>query len=102
VIFAEGTRARHCGTIALQTGRFTEAENRFHEAISREPGAWFAWLGAGLAASELGATATARHDFAIAASINSRQPAVTQALRRVDSRTPLAPSEAFKLLLVVQ
>jgi O-Antigen ligase len=93
---------RLAGTIALQTGRFTEAESRFHEAISREPGAWFAWLGAGLAASELGDTATARRDFTIAASINSRQPAVTQALRRVDSRTPLAPSEAFKLLLVVQ
>lgn len=93
---------RLAGTIALQTGRFKEAEGRFREAISREPGAWFAWLGAGLAASELGDRASARRDFSIAASINSRQPAVTQALRRVDSRTPLAPSEAFNLLLAIQ
>jgi O-Antigen ligase len=93
---------RLAGTIALQHGQFTDAETRFHQATSREPGAWFPWLGDGLAASELGHTASARRDFAIAASINSRQPAVTQALRRVDSRAPLSPSEAFKLLLFVQ
>jgi hypothetical protein len=90
---------RLAGTIALQTGRFTEAEARFGQSISRQPGGWFAWLGDGLAASELGDTATARRDFATAASINSHQPADTEALRRVDSRAPLTPSEAFKLLV---
>ncbi len=93
---------RLAGTIALQSGRFGEAERRFRQAISREPGGWFAWLGAGLAASELGDTVSARRYFRVAASINWRQPAVTEALRRVDSRTPLTPSEAFKMLLSVQ
>jgi O-antigen ligase len=93
---------RLAGTIALQTGQLTEARSRFQEAISREPGAWFDWLGDGLAASELGDAASARRDFATAVRINSRQPADTEALRRVDSRTPLTTAEAFKLLLTAQ
>jgi O-Antigen ligase len=90
---------RLAGTIALQTGRFSEAEARFRQSIARQPEGWFAWLGEGLAASELGDAASARRDFETAASINSRQPAATQALRRVVSRTPLTPPEAFKLLI---
>jgi O-Antigen ligase len=93
---------RLAGTIALQTGQFREAEGRFQEAISREPGAWFSWLGHGLAASELGDAAGARRDFATAVLINARQPADTEALRRVDSRAPLTPSEAIRLLLTAQ
>ena len=92
---------RLAGTIALDTGRFTEAETRFQQSISREPGGWFAWLGKGLAASELGDTASARRDFAAAVAINSHQPADTEALRRVDSRNPLTPAEAFRMLLNV-
>jgi hypothetical protein len=90
------------GTIALQTGRFTEAKMRFNQAISREPGGWFAWLGAGLAASEQGDTRTAQRYFSVAASINSQQPAVAEALKRVFSRDPLTTAEAFNLLVVVR
>jgi hypothetical protein len=88
------------GAIALQAGQFAEAEQRFGQAVSREPGGWFSWLGAGLAASALGDAARAHHDFAIAASINTRQPAVTQALQRVYSRHPLTPSQAFGQLVL--
>jgi Flp pilus assembly protein TadD len=92
--------ARLAGTIALQTGRFAVAEQRFRQAISREPGGWFAWLGAGLAASALGDSATARHDFVLAASINSRQPAVREALAQVGSTHPLTPAAAFDMLVL--
>jgi hypothetical protein len=90
------------GTIALESGQFTEAERRFSQATAREPGGWFSWLGRGLAASALGDRAGARDDFMVAASINSRQPAVVAALKRVDTRNPLTSTEAFKLLLVAQ
>jgi len=90
------------GAIALQTDRFMEAEMRFRQAISREPGGWFAWLGAGLAASELGDATTAHRYFAVAASINPLQPAITEALKRVFSRDPLTTADAFKLLVVVR
>ena len=88
------------GAIALQAGEFTEAERRFSQAISREPGGWFSWLGEGLAASALGDSARAHHAFAVAASINSRQPAVSQALARVYSRDPLTPEQAFGQLVL--
>jgi hypothetical protein len=90
------------GTIALQNGQFTEAEMRFRQAISREPGGWFSWLGDGLAASALGDTARAHHDFQMAESINSRQPAVTTALARVYSKTPLTPEQAFQMLVLAK
>lgn len=90
------------GTIALQTGRFTEARMRFDQATARDPGGWFAWLGSGLAATELGDISGARRDFSIAALINSRQPAVTEALRRISTPTPLAPANALKMLLAIQ
>ena len=89
------------GTMALQDGFPADALRRFDQAISREPGGWYGWLGAGLAASSLGERALARHDFQVAASINSRQPAVTQALARVDTAHPLTPSEALQMLVVV-
>jgi O-antigen ligase len=91
---------RLAGTIALQTGSYALAEQRFSRSITREPGGWFAWLGAGLAASELGDRARARHDFEVANSINSRQPVVPAALRRIDGPHPLTPAQALRLLLV--
>lgn len=91
---------RLAGAIALQTGSFTVAEERFSQAISREPGGWFAWLGDGLAASALAETARAHHDFEVAESINSRQPAVRDALARVYGRHPLSAAQAFKLFVL--
>ena len=93
---------RVAGTIALQDGQFTEAERRFSQATAREPGGWFAWLGDGLAASALGDSPRAERDFRIADSINSRQPAVRQALARVNTTRPLTPPEAFSLLVLAQ
>jgi hypothetical protein len=93
---------RLAGAIALQNAEYGVAQQRFDQAISREPGGWFAWLGAGLAASGLGHPGRAEHDFKVAYSINSRQPAIRQALARVSSRHPLTPAEAFNLLVLVQ
>jgi hypothetical protein len=89
------------GTIALQNGLYAEAERRFEQATVREPGGWYGWLGAGLAASALGQRTSARHDFRLAASINSRQPVVTEALARADTAHPLTPAEALRMLVVV-
>jgi Flp pilus assembly protein TadD len=89
------------GLIALRTGRFTEAQKRFQQAIAREPGAWLPWLGAGLAASALGNERQAHRDFVQAAKINIRQAAVAEALQRVNTRHPLTPPEALKLLIFV-
>jgi O-antigen ligase len=88
------------GTISLEIGRFVEAERRFGQAIEREPGGWFAWFGTGLAASALGDNVQARHDLKVAASINSRQPAVREALARVDTTRPLTPAQALSLLVL--
>jgi tetratricopeptide (TPR) repeat protein len=92
--------ARLAGTIALQTGRYGEAEQRFDQAIAREPGGWFAWLGAGLAASALGNSSGAQHDFMVAASINKVQPAVSDALARVRTARPLRAAQALPLLVL--
>lgn len=86
------------GTIALQAGLYTEAERRFGQAVSREPGGWYGWLGRGLAASALGQRAVARSYFARAASIIHDQPVVDQALADVYSAHPLRPAEALQLL----
>ncbi len=90
------------GTIALQTGRYKEAQRRFAQATTRDPGGWFAWLGRGLAASALGDRRRARQDFAVAAAINRRQPAVRLAFERVSSGHPLRPAAALRLLVLVQ
>jgi Flp pilus assembly protein TadD len=89
------------GTIALQAGRLTDAERWFRQSIDRQPGGWYAWFGDGLAASGLGDAARARHDFAVAASINSQQQVVKEALARVDSVHPLTPSAALSMLVLV-
>jgi O-Antigen ligase len=93
---------RLAGTIALRNGLFTEAEQRFRQAIDREPGGWYAWLGAGLAASALGDNVSARHDFAVARRINKDQPAIQRALARVNTTHPLTPAEAFRLLVLAE
>jgi hypothetical protein len=92
---------RLAGTIALQTGNFTEAETRFRQAIDREPGGWYGWLGDGLAASALGDGARAAHDYAVAAAINSRSSVIKAALARVNTTHPLTPSAALGMLVVV-
>ena len=91
---------RLAGAVALVNGDYTIAAQRFRQSISREPGGWFAWLGAGLAASALGDRQSARHDYQVAKSINSRQPAIRQALARVDSTHPMSSGEAFRLLVI--
>jgi hypothetical protein len=93
---------RIAGTIALEHGQYRVAQGRFRRAISREPDGWFSWLGAGLAASELGDRASARRDFLAAARLNSRQPAISQALARVDGNHPLTPAEALRALVYTQ
>jgi len=90
---------RLAGALALTIGDTRTADQRFRQSISREPGGWFAWLGAGLAASALGHPAQARRDFERAYAINSRQPAVREALRRVDTAHPLTSEKAFGLLV---
>jgi hypothetical protein len=89
---------RLAGAIALQTGRFSEAERRFRQAISREPGGWYAWLGDGLAASALGDRARAARDFSVAESINDKQPVLGAALARVNGLHPLTFAEAMRAL----
>ncbi|MGB9183428.1 MAG: O-antigen ligase family protein [Solirubrobacteraceae bacterium] len=90
---------RLAGAIALQTGRYAVAEERFSQAIAREPGGWFSWLGAGLAASGLGRAATAARDFKAAYAINTRQPAIAVALARAHSSRPLTYDQMLKLLI---
>jgi O-Antigen ligase/Tetratricopeptide repeat len=89
---------RLAGTIALQTGRYSVARERFQQAISREPGGWYAWLGAGLAASALGDRAAARHYLEMAAAIDSMDSVIGGALDRVDSTHPLSPTDALRML----
>jgi hypothetical protein len=90
------------GAIALQNGEYVTAEHLFGQSISREPGGWYSWLGRGLAESALGDSALAHQDFETAWSINSRQPAVREALTRVDTHSPLTPTEASTLLVDTQ
>jgi tetratricopeptide (TPR) repeat protein len=89
---------RIAGTIALQTGQYAVARERFQQSISREPGGWYAWLGAGLAASALGDRAAARHDLEMAESIDSKDAVISVALDRVDSDHPLSPADALQML----
>lgn len=86
------------GTIALIAQRNGTAQKRFEHAIKRDPGGWYAWLGAGLAASAQGQKAQARHDLQMAASINRQEPVIKQALAQVDTAHPLSPVAALQLL----
>lgn len=89
---------RLAGTIALQDAEFAVAQQRFRETIAREPDGWFAWLGAGLAASELGQRRTAAQDFKTAASINPEDRPIELALARVGSQHPLSAAAALSML----
>lgn len=93
---------RIAGDLALETQQYEVALHRFRQSIVREPGGWFGWLGAGLAASELHEVARARRDFRVAATINPQQPAVTAALARVGTSHPLSAAEALQRLVVVR
>jgi hypothetical protein len=90
------------GALALQTGQFMTAEQRFGQAIAREPGGWFSWLGDGLAASALRDRARAHHDYEVATAINSQEPVVRDALADLNTRAPLTEAEAFKLFALEQ
>jgi hypothetical protein len=89
------------GTIALQTGQYSIALQRFQQATSREPGGWYGWLGAGLAASSLGRRGLARHDLEVAESINRQEPGIRDALASVDTAHPLSPSTVLGMLVVI-
>jgi hypothetical protein len=92
---------RVAGTIALQTGRYATALQRFDQATAREPGGWYGWFGAGVAASALGARSLARHDLEVAGSMNTKQPAIRAALSRLDTAHPLSPTQALDMLVLI-
>jgi tetratricopeptide (TPR) repeat protein len=89
---------RVAGTVALASGRYGTARQRFGQAVARDPGGWYAWLGAGLAASALGDRRQARIDFDTAAKINPKESVITDAAARVDSAHPLSPMSALQRL----
>jgi O-antigen/teichoic acid export membrane protein len=91
---------RLAGEIALENHLYRTAETRFRQSLGEEPLGWLSWLGAGLAASELGDRTTARHDYEIAERIDGRQPAVQRALAQIDTAHPLSAAEALQLLVV--
>src|SRR6185312_12705321 len=89
---------RLAGIIALTSRSYVAARERFEQAISRDPGGWYAWLGAGLAASALGDRAQARRDFRIAVSLDPRNALIAGALAAVGSKNPLTPAQALQHL----
>jgi hypothetical protein len=89
---------RLAGDIALTSRSYGAARELFEQVISRDPGGWYAWVGAGLAASALGDRAQARRDFQVAASINPRNAVIARALADLDVRRPLTPATALQLL----
>jgi O-Antigen ligase len=89
---------RVAGTIALEVGQYTTADARFGQAIDRERGGWYSWLGQGLATSALGQRTLARHDFEVAAAINPREPVIREALAQVETKRPLSASVALQRL----
>jgi O-Antigen ligase len=91
---------RLAGVVALNTHQYEVAERRFQQSIAREPGGWFSWLGAGLAASAMGDRQSAARYFRTAYRINDKQPADQAAIQRVFSTHPLTSAEAFNLLVV--
>jgi len=84
------------GTIALTAGQYASAQRRFDQAIARDPGGWYGWLGAGLAASASGNRALARHDLETARAINRQEPVIRMALDRVGTTRPLPPVTAIQ------
>jgi Flp pilus assembly protein TadD len=90
--------SRLAGDIALSSGSYGAARQRFEQVISRDPDGWYAWFGAGLAASALGDRAQARRNFLLASRINPRNAVVARALADVDTARPLSPATALTLL----
>jgi hypothetical protein len=91
---------RLAGAIALRTGQYHLALQRFERSLVREPGGWFSLLGSGLAQSELGHRRLAHRDYTMAHSSYGQPVVIFLALQRIDSRKPLTSVEAFKLLTV--
>ncbi|HUA70463.1 MAG TPA: O-antigen ligase family protein [Solirubrobacteraceae bacterium] len=89
---------RIAGTIALSTDRLGTAGQRFERTTARDPGGWYGWLGAGLAASALGNRALARHDFQVARSINPKEPVIQQAAALAGTAHPMTPAGALQML----
>jgi hypothetical protein len=83
------------GTVALINGRDFEASGLFRQALAREPGDWFAWLGRGLAASALGEVGAARRSYEVARRLDGRQVVVQNALRQVATQHPLNVTQAL-------
>jgi hypothetical protein len=92
--------ARFAGTAALQAGQYRVAVQRFAQAIHREPGGWFSYLGAGLAESALGDRRAATFYLVAAKHFNHVQPAVVESLNRMNSGHPLSPQQALNLLVL--
>jgi hypothetical protein len=88
------------GTIALDDGLFSQAEQFYQQSIDRDPGGWLAWLGKGLAASALGDSATATQALTVAVSINKQEPASRLALERVNTTHPLSPRKALAMIVI--
>jgi hypothetical protein len=91
---------RLAGEIALENHLYNVAESRFRQSLREEPLGWLSWLGEGLAESELGDRAAAKRDYENAYRIEKNQPAVSRALKQVDTAHPLSASQALKMLLV--
>ncbi len=83
------------GSVALVNGRDAAAAALYRQATDREPGAWIAWLGRGLAASQQGEVVEARRAFAVAMRLDHDQLAVRNAARLVGTQHPLTPAQAF-------
>jgi tetratricopeptide (TPR) repeat protein len=92
------TPGRLAGYIALSNRNYRTARDRFEQAVSRDRGGWYAWLGAGLAESALGNQAQARRDFQVAAAINPRNAVIAGALAKVNTTRPLTPAAALQVL----
>ena len=90
--------SRLAGIVALGSQRYGAARDRFEQVVSRDPGGWYGWLGAGLALSALGDRAQARLDFQTAAAIDPRNAVIARALEEVDTKRPLTPAAALQLL----
>lgn len=89
---------RLAGAIAMQIDQPATAQTYFDQSVVRAPEAWFAWLGAGLAASQLHETSTARRDFQVALRLNHDQPVIRTALARVAGHKPLNYDQMLSML----
>jgi O-Antigen ligase len=96
----EADPGRVAGTIALQNGYFAEAQQIFQQVISREPGGWYGWFGAGLAASSLGDKSAAEHYLRGAQAINSRERAINDTITALNTSQPLTADQALNLIVL--